>query len=133
MTQARKFPNLCPSSRKYVPGVRPETKFEAQNGVTTFVSFGSRQVNARLELVFNNIPDDDAVGILNHYQLCLADDYVTFDANHGLGGMATGLLAAVPSGAGALRYRYDGPPEVTSVFPGVSSVSCGFIGYLFAG
>ena len=58
--------------------------------------------------------------------------YVTFDIGHGLDGMKDGLRhMQIENGKGTLRYRYDGPPEVVSVYPGVSSVSCSFIGYLY--
>tara|TARA_B100001063_G_scaffold76491_2_gene70752 strand:+ start:624 stop:1022 length:399 start_codon:yes stop_codon:yes gene_type:complete len=129
----RIFPAIVPSSRKFVPGERPETQFRAQNGATTFVSFGNRPVDCQLELIFNNIDDSIAAEILDHYRSVLTSDYVMFDNDHGLGGMLPVLQSSVDSGTGDLKYRYSKPPEVTSVFPGVSSVVCSFTGYLFGG
>ena len=127
----RRFPALTPTGRKYTPGRLPETRFQSQNGATTFVQFGGYFVNAKLELTFENVRDEDARAILVHYRSTVADDYVTFDKDHGLGGMTDNLITQVDTGSSTLRYRYDGPPEVVSVFPGVSSVSCSFIGYLY--
>jgi len=127
----RRFPALTPTGRKYTPGRLPETRFQSQNGAITFVQFGGYFVNAKLELTFENVRDEDAQAILVHYRSTVADDYVTFDKNHGLGGMTDNLITQVDTGKDTLRYRYDGPPEVVSVFPGVSSVSCSFIGYLY--
>ena len=127
----RRFPSLTPTGRKYIPGRLPETRFQSQNGATTFVQFGGYFVNAKLELTFQNIRDEDAQAILVHYGSVVGDDHVTFDIGHGLDGMKDGLRNAIENGKGTLRYRYDGPPEVVSVYPGVSSVSCSFIGYLY--
>jgi len=127
----RRFPGLTPTSRRFKPGRLRETRFEAQNGATTFILFGGVFVNAELDLVFQNIKDDDARQILAHYRSVVGDDYVTFDKDHGLGGMADALITQVDTGSTELRYRYDGPPELESVYPGVSSVSCRFIGYLY--
>ena len=126
----RRFPGLTPTSRRYKPGQLPETRFESQNGATTFIQFGGAFVNAELELVFQNIRDDDARQILAHYRSVVGDDYVTFDKDHGLGGMADALITQVDTGSTELRYRYEGPPELESIYPGVSSDSCRFIGNL---
>ena len=127
----RRFPSLTPTGRKYTPGQLPETVFRSQNGATTLVQFGGAFVNAQLQLTFQNISDEDARQILVHYFSVVGDDYVTFDADHGLGGMTNNLIGRVETGNNTLRYRYDGPPELTSVYPGVSSVNCSFIGYLY--
>ena len=50
----------------------------------TVVRFGSRRVNAELQLSFQNIPDDDATLILQNYeQVNSVWDYVTFSATDG--------------------------------------------------
>lgn len=127
------FPELTPSSRRYTPGKRPETIFESQNGATTFVQFGNQQVNAELQLEFRNITDDEATSIIQHYDQITENNWVKFSAANGLGGMSTGLVTIIPKGndSKVLRWRYQGPPEITSVFPGISSVSCSFIGFFY--
>ena len=130
------FPvDLCaPTSRRYSPGVLPKTAFEAQNGATSWVHYGRQYVNARLELGYANISDDDAAAILRHYEGMVEDDFVTFisDDNKGFAGMSDSLKTVMQSGNDVLRWHYDGPPQVTSVRPGLSSVQCRFIGYLYA-
>lgn len=127
---ARPFPTLTPTSRSYKPGRVPETVFTSQNGSSTFIQFGGAFVNAELSLTFANISDQDAADILQHYSSVVGDDRVTFGDNKGFGGMGAKLQGKMEDGTGLLKYRYDGPPQVTSVYPGVSTVTCQFIGYL---
>jgi len=128
---ARAFPALCPSSRSYKPGSQPQTKFRSQNGSLTLVQFGYLFVDAELDMQFRNITDERAGQILDHYLEVQGDDYVTFDATGALDGMGVEIVNRMETGRQALRWRYDGPPQITSVYPGVSTVSCKFIGYLY--
>ena len=127
---ARPFPALTPTGRSYKPGRIPETVFTSQNGASSFIQFGGAFVNAELSLTFANISDQDAADILQHYSSVVGDDRVTFGDNKGLGGMGAKLQGKLEDGTGLLKYRYDGPPQVTSVYPGISTVTCQFIGYL---
>lgn len=126
------FPALRPSSRTYTPGNYPKTEFQANNGARVTLAYGSRPVDAELALSFQNISDDDAAQILANYQAVNGTwDYVTFSGSNGLAGMTASLQAYAAEGdGGKLRYRYSGPPQVTSVQPGISSVTCKFIAYL---
>ena len=127
---ARPFPELTPTARSYKPGRVPETVFTSQNGSSTFIQFGGAFVNAELSLTFTNISDQDAADILQHYSSVVGDDRVTFGDNKGFGGMGAKLQGKMEDGTGLIKYRYDGPPQVTSVYPGISTVTCQFIGYL---
>ena len=129
------FPGcLTPTTRRYIPGTIPKTTFQAQNGATSFVYFGRKHVNAKLELEFRNIPDHKAGDILSHYQQLTEDDFVTFQGstNDVYKGMDGDLRRHVEDGLGSLRWRYESPPQITSVYPGVSTVQCRFIGYLYS-
>ena len=88
-------------------------------------------MNAQLQLQFRNITDDKAAEIINHYNSIVEDEWVRFDGSRGMGGMDTSLYNAVQKGDDKLRWRYDGPPQITSVYPGVSTVACSFIGYFY--
>ena len=137
------FPsNIKPSGRNFTPGTYPQTEFVAQNGAKTVIRYGDKQVNAKLTLNFTNILDSDAFQILENYrQVNSVYDFVTFNHESGLAGIggnghtmpdgSLGNLAAyvdsVPLG---LRYRYDGPPTVTSVNPNRSNVQCKFVACL---
>ena len=142
MTSEIPFPNIKPTSRTYTPGTFPQTEFVAQNGAKSVIRYGNKQVDAKLTLNFTNILDSQAFQILENYrQVNSVYDYVTFNQNSGLTGIggdgntmpdgSLGNLAAyvdaVPLG---LRYRYDGPPTVTSVRPNRSNVQCKFVACL---
>lgn len=128
------FPNLKPSSRSYDPGSYPQTEFKAQNGAKTIIRYGNRRVDSRLELSFNNISDADAASILANYEAVNADwDYVRFTDDNGAAGAGTSLAAYLKeSGGSGLRWRYDRPPQIRSVYPGLSTVRCTFVGVLDA-
>ena len=137
------FPsNIKPSSRSYTPGRYPQTEFVAQNGAKTVLRYGDKQVDAKLTLNFTNILDSQAFEILENYrQVNSVYNFVTFNQDSGLAGIggdgntmpdgSLGNLASyvdsIPLG---LRYRYDGPPTVTSVRPNRSNVQCKFVACL---
>lgn len=127
----RDFPQLVPSARRYKPGRLPETVFEAQNGATTFVQFGNQFVNAEMSMTFKNIHDWEAAQILVHYRSVRENDWVEFEEGRGLTGIQEQLLDEMDKGDGALRWRYRNPPQVTSVYPGISTVSCEFTGFFY--
>ena len=128
------FPSIKPSSRSYSPGEYPQTNFEAQNGAKTIMRYGKNRVNATLTLGFANIADADAALILANYENVNSDwDYVTFSSANGTVGVGSTSLSNYfkESGSG-LKWRYSGPPSVTSTFKGMSNVSCSFVACLDA-
>ena len=134
LATAKPFPGcLTPTSRRYTPGTIPRTDFRAQNGATSFVYYGRQHVDAKLELTFQNISDARAADILWHYQQMTEDDFVTFlgSQNNVYAGMEGDLRKLVEDGQMTLRWRYQDPPQITSVVAGVSTVQCRFIGYLY--
>ena len=126
------FPSVKPSSRSYNPGEYPQTKFEAQNGAKTIMRYGKNRVNATLTLGFSNISDADAALILANYEDVNSDwDYVTFNGGYATAGVTdTSLLAYLKESGSGLKWRYSGPPSVTSSFKGKSNVSCSFVACL---
>jgi len=97
----------------------------------TLVQFGYQRVDAELDMQFKNVTDERAAEILEHYLAVTGDDYVTFDKTRGFGGISDDLYSLMDTGKTTLRWRYDGPPQIASVYPGISTVSCKFIGYLY--
>ena len=128
------FPSdLAPSSRSFTAGEYPQTVFEAQNGAKSVIRYGNKSVNAKLTLGFTNISDASANELINNYISVNSDwDYITFAAHRGLQGIEhTFLKDQIINGASnGLRWRYDGPPKVTSVQPGINNVSCKFVACL---
>jgi len=134
MATNRFFPNIKPSSRSYIPGVYPQTEFESQNGAKVVMRYGNKQVNAKLNLGFTNITDTQANEILDLYEEVNSDyDYILFAATNALAGIDNNNLLKKQAEADdsfKLRYRFDGPPTVTSVRPGISNVQCKFVACL---
>jgi hypothetical protein len=126
------FPSgLKPTSRSYRPGKFPQVAFEALNGATTMIRYGQKPYNAELTLTFANINDVDAARIVNHYEERMANfSSVTFTNATGLAGLGSTLSSQVSESESGLTWRYAEPPQVESVYPGISTVTCTFIGYL---
>tara|TARA_R100001443_G_scaffold30362_1_gene43983 strand:- start:2613 stop:3020 length:408 start_codon:yes stop_codon:yes gene_type:complete len=127
------FPAISPSSRSFTAGEYPQTVFEAQNGAKSIIRYGNKAVNAKLSLGFTNISDDKVNDIINNYIDVNSDwDYVMFTSERGLQGIEnTSLKDQVIYGASSgVKWRYDGPPKVTSVQPGINNVSCKFVACL---
>ena len=135
MANSIQFPAIKPSARSFTPGTYPSTDFESLDGTKTHIRFGNRSVNATLSLSFSNISDGHVVDILGNYNNVNSDwDYVTFDELHGLQGIENVFLRIhVKEGSSSgLKWRYTGPPTVTSTFNGLSNVSCSFVACLDA-
>ena len=144
MATARDFPNIKPTSRSFTPGRYPSTDFESLDGTKTHIRYGNKRVNATLTLSFSNISDGAAGLILAHYDDVMADyDFVKFTSDNGTAGIVdpnSGYFLtkeiAGDDGTGrtrlGLKWRYSGPPSVTSTFKGMSNVSCSFVACLDA-
>ena len=136
MAVDRFFHNIKPSSRSYTHGTYPQTEFVAQNGAKTVLRYGNKKVDAKLSLGFTNITDTKANEILDLYEEVNSDyDYIIFTVKDALAGIKNDSLLAKQSetntsGNFKLRYRFDGPPTVTSVRPGRSNVQCKFVACL---
>ena len=134
MASSVTFPSVKPSSRSYSPGKYPSTTFESLDGTKTYLRFGNKRVEATLTLGFSNITDADAALILANYENVNSDwDYVTFSSANGTVGVdSTSLSNYFKESGSGLKWRYSGPPSVTSTFKGMSNVSCSFVACLDA-
>jgi len=142
MTTAQPFPSIKPSSRSFNPGTYPSTNFESLDGTKTHLRYGNKRVNATLTLGFSNITDGQVGLILDNYDDVMSVyDYVKFteaNGSAGIEGAGSGyaLRKEIHNDAGlglteqGLKWRYSGPPTVTSTFKGRSNVSCSFVACL---
>ena len=137
MATVRPFPNIKPASRSYTPGSYPQTEFVAQNGAKSVIRYGNKKTDAKLSLGFSNITDSQANEILDLYDTVNSVyDYIDFSFadKDALAGIKKADLrervAQQDKNGYKLRYRFDGPPTVTSVRPGVSNVQCKFVASL---
>ena len=160
-TGAQNFPELTPSSRRFIPGEVPQSEFTSLDGTKTYLRYGNKRTEAKLSMSFANLRDQEVAWILDHYRIVTqnwstADEktrWVVFNREQGLGGVkdsnytdaeapdqtATSykpdLLSHMITGStgdDSLKWRYASAPTVTSVFPGISNVSCSFVACLDA-
>ena len=122
--------DLVPSTRSYSPGEYPQSEFQALNGVKTIIRYGKRRYDSTLTLGFNNIADSDAAAILQNYEdINSVWDEVTFNGTGVVEGASSQMQSYFVERT-ELKWRYDGPPTVTSVYPGRSNVQCKFVACL---
>ena len=137
MSNIVNFPDIKPTSRSYTPGNYPQVEFVAQNGAKTVLRYGNKKVDAKLTLGFTNISDSEANEILDLYESVNSDyDYINFQFQNqnALAGVEVLALRQKISqkddNGFKLRYRFDGPPTLTSVKPGISNMQCKFVACL---
>ena len=123
------FPSLTPSSRNFSPGDFPVKKFRAQSGAETRILYGSKRTGMQLDLSYKNISAANAELFLDHYHE-MNGTYKTFaigtKSKEGWSGNSD-AIEAVPWGN---NYRYNAPPKVTQVKPGISNVQVDLVGVL---
>jgi hypothetical protein len=122
------FPNLTPSARNFAPGDFPIKQYKALSGAEIRIRYGNLRTEATLDLTFENILDTDAAGFMSHYDETQGT-FLTFELPGSVfsGWGASASLINAPSGA---AWRYDGPPQITSVYPGRSTVQVKLIAVL---
>ena len=122
------YPTLIPTSRNYSSGDYPVKTFKSQSGAESRILYGNRRTGMTLELQYDNITDPNAEAFLDHYDETKGS-YTTFvlptSALSGWSGNTDAIDAAT-----ANSWRYDGPPQITNVRPGISSVHITLVGVL---
>ena len=124
------FPALIPTARSFESGDFPVRTFKAQNGKEHRILYGSNRTNMKLSLTFANITDANAELILDHYESVQGTfGTLTVDLNSGKAGWQ-GNEDALGAAMTGNSYRYEGPPQVTQVRFGFSTVTVNLIGVL---
>lgn len=120
------FPSLTPTSRQFDSGDYPMKTYSAQSGAEVRILYGSQRTKMKLGLSFENIADASAELFLDHFDE-VKGGFSTFDlpeeALKGWTGTAEALQAS-----GSNKWRYESPPQVASVRPGLSTVTVNLIG-----
>lgn len=122
------YPTLNPTSRQFSPGEYPIRTVRSQSGVETRILYGSQRTGMTLELAYGNVTDAQAQLFSQHYDEAKGS-FLTFTLP---AQVRAGWNAAASTldTVGANRWRYDSPPSITSVRPGVSSVQVKLVGVL---
>ena len=123
------FPSQTPTSREFNAGDWPVKTFKSQSGAEYRILYGNQRTNMTLSLTYANITDTNAEAFITHYRETQGT-YATFtiptEVKAGWSGSANTLEAT----DWANRWRYNSPPQITSVKPGRSTVQVDLIGVL---
>lgn len=122
------YSTLVPTSRTFNPGNYAVKTYTALNGTEHRLLYGNTRTQMTLDLTFANIPDTDAAKIMNHFDE-MRGTFLTFLLEVDDEGVKGGWGAAgdgddefrLSANKGA--WRYDEPPQLQSVFPGISTVT----------
>lgn len=122
------YPSLRPTSRTFDPGSYPVKTFKAQSGAEARILYGSKRVDQVLTLSYDNVTDSQAEQFVTHYDEAKGT-YLTFalPSEVRAGWKANASTLDTVSGA---SWRYEAPPVITSVKPGISSVQVKLVGVL---
>tara|TARA_R110002020_G_scaffold302050_2_gene517453 strand:+ start:2700 stop:3080 length:381 start_codon:yes stop_codon:yes gene_type:complete len=123
------FPDLAPTSRSFESGDYPVKTFKAQNGAEHRILYGSNRTNMKLSLSYANITDTQADDFIAHYDE-VKGSFQTFDLVANAKSGWEGTSTALDGTAQGNKYRYEGPPQIVQVRPGVSTVTVNLIGVL---
>mgnify|MGYP003109352562 FL=1 len=125
---------LKPTSRSFNPGDYPVKAFKSQSGAERRILYGNKRTNLSLSLTYENISDANAELFIDHYDE-VQGTFSTFvvasaSTNDGAKTGWEGNFETIGAGASGNVYRYEGPPELTQVRPGISTVTVNLIGVL---
>lgn len=121
------FPTLQPSARQYDPGNWANRTYNSQSGAEIRLRYGDKRYNAQLQLTYQNITDENANLFLEDYN----SNYGTYKKFT----LPTQVLAGwsattyIPD-TSAMQFRYSESPKITSVRPGISTVSVTLLGVI---
>lgn len=122
------FPDLRPTRRRFVPAAFSLTAATTESGASSRRLWGSVGADARLELVFENIPDEQAEQILQLYDTATGGFLPLALPEGVLGGLSPELAGQVEEPDSGLEWHFEEAPKVQSVLKGVSTVNVNFIG-----
>jgi hypothetical protein len=107
--------------------VFPQKSFRTLGGTVAKRTFGNVAYGAKLELEFTNITDDKVQAIIAHYQYQTQRNQ-RFQLPDSIVAAMGDALATSVKAVSTLRWEYESPPAIESIFPGISVVSLTLIG-----
>lgn len=122
------FPSHKPSGRSFDAGDYSYKTFKAQSGKEVRILYGDKRTGMKLQLQYANITDTAADDFVAHYDEVKGGFNVftlPSEFRAGWSGDATAIDAATGN-----NWRYESPPQISSVRPGTSSVTVNLIGVL---
>lgn len=126
---AAQFPSIKPSERSFRPGQYAVKSYRALSGAVVKRAFGNRAYGHELQLSFNNVKDSVTTALIDHYNGTRGGfDRFTLPAEL-FAGMDSALRSRIQAPT-QIKWEYSGPPDVKSVFNGLSSITITLIGEL---
>ncbi len=122
------YPTITPSSRNFDAGQYPVKTYSAINGKEVRILYGDKRTGMTLDLSYDNVTDANADDFISHYDETKGT-FTAFDIPSAAKTGWTGATTAIDAATGN-RWRYAEPPRITSVRPGISSVTVKLVGVL---
>lgn len=121
------FPKIKPTNRSFTLGDFPVKTYRSLSGKVIRRSFGNKPFGATIDLSFENITEAKAKEIYNHYygqQGTLTGFTLPAEVYAGLTASELGqLFTQGGPNANTLEWLYSEPPEMQSVYKGITTVS----------
>lgn len=122
------YPSLKPTSRNFSAGDYSYKTFKSQSGKEVRILYGDKRTGMTLDLSYENVTDSAADDFVAHYDE-VKGGFSTFtlpsEVRAGWSGTASAI--DVPTGN---NWRYESPPSITAVRPGISNVTVKLVGVL---
>ena len=122
------FPTHRPTGRTFDAGDYTYKTFKAQSGKEVRILYGDKRTGMTLQLQYANIADTSADDFISHYDE-VKGGFTTFALPSAFRSGWNGHPSAIDAATGNL-WRYQSAPSITSVRPGISSVTVNLIGVL---
>jgi hypothetical protein len=120
------YPTLAPTARSFSAGDYSYKTFKSQNGAEVRILYGDKRTGMTLDLSYDNIADTAADDFITHYDETKGG-FTSFTLPTAFRTGWSGNTSAIDAATGN-KWRYDGPPQITSVRPGISNVTVKLVG-----
>lgn len=118
--------DITPTTREFVPPAYSRSEVRTQSGATSRRLWTSRPGGGSLRLSFNNVTDTQADGLCSLWEVAKGTRYTIALPTRFLAGLDAALRAYLQLNGQQLMWGFSEPPTVSSVMPGVSSVTLNF-------
>jgi len=122
------YPSIAPTGRSFNAGDYQYKTYKAQNGKEVRILYGDKRTGMTLDLAYANIADTAADDFITHYDETKGG-FTSFTLPEEFRSGWSGDEDAIDAATGN-KWRYESPPQIASVRPGISSVTVRLVGVL---